>query len=159
MNIEEALAAAIRNPQLLIGIKKRRNEMSNFLKKNRSTLSSIEKDRLENEIYAFNQFIWAVETSDDPDLIHKLKQMFVEAKKMADSEKYSNEDIADYCISKSQAEIMPLFITEFPTLYPNAEYDKMVYHMQLLLDKAYADLDYQNLTAKEMVEAVLQAIQ
>lgn len=159
MNIEEALAAAIRNPQLLIGIKERRNEMSAFLQKNKSNLSSIEKDKLENEIYAFDQFVWAVETSNDPVLIKKLRQMFSEAKKMAESEKYSNEEIADYCISKSQAEIMPLFITEFPNLYPNAEYDKMVYHMQLLLDKAYADLDYQNLTAKEMVEAVLRAIQ
>lgn len=159
MNIEEALAAAIRNPQLLIGIKKRRNELSDFFQKNKSNLSSIEKDKLENEIYAFDQFVWAVETSDDPDLVHKLKQMFVEAKKMADSEKYSNDEIAEFCITRSQAEIMPLFILEFPNLYPNAEYDKMVYHMQLLLDKAYADLDYKNLTAQEMVEAVLQAIQ
>ena len=53
---------------------------------------------------------------------------------------------------------MPLFITEFPTLYPDAEYDKMVNAMQLLLDKAYADIDYQRLSAKEMVAAVLTAL-
>lgn len=159
MNINDVMAIAIQNPELLIELKHRRNELAEKLNKNGNVLSESEKEHAQKAIAALDQFIWAVDTSDDPALIKVLGQMFKEAKKMADSGKYTNDEIADFCISHSQAEIMPLFITEFPKIYPDAEYDKIVYHMQLLLDKAYADIDYHKLTAKEMVVAVLRALQ
>lgn len=158
MNINDMMAAAIQNPELIIELKHKRNELTEKLNKNGNVLSESEKEHTRKAIAALDQFIWAVDTSDDPAAIKVLGQMFKEAKKMADSGKYTNDEIADFCIAHSQAEIMPLFITEFPTLYPDAEYDKMVNAMQLLLDKAYADIDYQRLSAKEMVAAVLTAL-
>lgn len=158
MNINDVMVAAIQNPELLIELKHRRNELAEKLNKNGNVLSESEKEYTQKAIAALDQFIWAMNTSDDPAVVRELGKMFKDAKKMADSGKYSNDEIADYCIAHSQAEIMPLFITEFPKIYPDAEYDKMVNAMQLLLDKAYADIDYQRLTAKEMVAAVLTAL-
>lgn len=158
MNINDVMVAAIQNPELLIELKHRRNELAEKLNKNGNVLSEDEKKYTQKAIAALDQFIWAMNTSDDPAVVRELGKMFKDAKKMADSGKYSNDEIADYCIAHSQAEIMPLFITEFPKIYSDAEYDKMVNAMQLLLDKAYADIDYQRLTAKEMVAAVLTAL-
>lgn len=158
MNINDVMAIAIQNPELLIELKHRRNELAEKLNKNGNVLSEDEKEYTQKAIAALDQFIWAMNTSDDPAVVRELGKMFKDAKKMADSGKYSNDEIADYCIAHSQAEIMPLFITEFPKIYSDAEYDKMVNAMQLLLDKAYADIDYQRLTAKEMVAAVLTAL-
>lgn len=153
------MAIAVDKPELIVELKQKRRDMFNEFTQTANVLSMDERKKMREKIAAMDQFIWAFDISNDTSVIKALEDMFCEAKKMADSEMYTNDDIADYCIAHSQAEIMPLFVTEFPQIYPDAKYDEMVYHMQLTLDKAYGDIDYRRLTIKEMIVAVLTAIQ
>lgn len=81
MNINDMMAAAIQNPELIIELKHKRNELTEKLNKNGNVLSESEKEHTRKAIAALDQFIWAVDTSDDPAAIKVLGQMFKEAKK------------------------------------------------------------------------------
>lgn len=153
LNIDNLLRAAIKDPTIVEEYKKIHQECSEVLSMD---LPVGVRFYLEHVYKLLDEFIWSYEASDDPGLVHNMNAILHEAKQMAESEKYTNEDIANYCITRSQNEILPLFEKEFPKLYPDAKYDDMVQSIQVTLNKAYSDIDYLNLSEQEIIDAVLK---
>lgn len=157
MNRNDLTSLLVRNPKLIEKCKSTRDTYENMLN-NDSTLTIENQLKLQQAIIMLDRLIWAYEATDKPDLVQNLYHIFHEAKKMANEEKITNKEIENYCISRTQDEIIPLLITEAPKLYPNADIDKMVSMMHQLIATTFSDIDYHTLNEREMITAVLESI-